>query len=383
MSIQDFSVAIGIESGHASNVEKVLKSLEKIKALDKAMKGSKLASDLANFDLRALSKDAGFDDIKDQLNSANESLRSMLEKTETMDEVFKSGGIMTSKMDALKQEVVDALNVANSDMRDNVSSVKNNVGRLKDKLRGIEEAVESIATNGASTKDVDALKAMIKPLETQWEGAFKIIDETIPIHTTTVTREVRDGNSGVKAEISKEVASMLKVIRDMIGGMASGKDMGDLTKKIQDVLDSIRTVKHLVTNSLMKSMPGTSMPPPAGGQPPPGVPPSPAAILGMKPLAPFPGAPPVPSVPSPTVSFNNLGRPYVGTGTQKRVLTLDEAQKMHERNVPVGGGKTQDDLKAWIERELAGMKKDIIAEVKKEKEKEPAGESVLGEGDVR
>jgi hypothetical protein len=384
-SIQDFSVAIGIESGNASNVEKVLKNLERIKKLDKEIKGSKLAQDLADFDLTKLSKDAGFDEIRERLESANESLRSMLEKTDTMDAVFRSGGIMTGKMDALKQELTDALNATKSDMQSNVNSVKKNVGRLKDKLREISEGVEAILNDAVKGKDLVEIKEGLKTAGTQWEGVFTALDQTMPTHTTAVKMRIAEEERNLAALINTTATTMMKAIKDMVDGISAGKGIESLTKEVQAMHDSVRTVKTLVTNSLVKALasgtpPGSTYRPPPPGYPqvpPPGPPAAPAAGIAL------PAAPGAPAIPPPTVRFNDLGRPYVGTDTQKRILGLEEAQKMYERNVPVGGGKTPDDLKAWIDAQLKDMKKDIIAEVKKEREKEPVGDSVLGEGDVR
>jgi hypothetical protein len=382
-SIQDFSVAIGIESGNASNVEKVLKNLERIKKLDKEIKGSKLAQDLADFDLTKLSKDAGFDEIRERLESANESLRSMLEKTDTMDAVFRSGGIMTGKMDALKQELTDALNATKSDMQSNVNSVKNNVGRLKDKLREISEGVEAILNDAVKGKDLVEIKEGLKTAGTQWEGVFTALDQTMPTHTTAVKMRIAEEERNLAALINTTATTMMKAIKDMVDGISAGKGIESLTKEVQAMHDSVRNVKTLVTNNLVKALasgtpPGSTYRPPPPGYPqvPPGPPAAPAA--GLVPIS--EGGMPRPSAPA--VYFDKETKePFQKVAGIKKNVTLEEA--LYQKYQEFGGGHDLDKLKAWMDEKMDAQKKDIIAEVKKEREKEPVGDSVLGEGDVR
>jgi len=395
MSISDFSVSIGIDSGNARNTERVLKTLQKIKELDKKMQTSKLAKNLADFDLTKMSKDAGFDELRERLTVANDSLRDMLKKVDTMDEAFKTGGAIGEKVEEFMEQVRQQLDTAIDTIESKVDGVKRNVGnnlkKVRDKIDEVNNGIESVLVDMARKEDTEKLHARLDKAVTLWSSELNdVLDQTLTPIPQNLIQLIRDNLVSKVEHVGREtqlaMVDMRKAMQDLAGGLSKNASMDDLKKELQAVHDTLRTVRILVTDKLTESMKKRKQQPPPGGPPP--IPP------GREDVA-RPPPPPTTTVPvsekaSPTwrVTFNNLGRPVVSTTKEGFLKTIPPPEEFREMVEAKRFGELSpammDKINEFLKREgleIVDAVKEEIRELKKDEKVK--GESVLSEDDVK
>jgi len=396
MSISDFSVSIGIDSGNARNTERVLKTLQKIKELDKKMQTSKLAKNLADFDLTKMSKDAGFDELRERLTVANDSLRDMLKKVDTMDEAFKTGGAIGEKVEEFMEQVRQQLDTAIDTIESKVDGVKRNVGnnlkKVRDKIDEVNNGIESVLVDMARKEDTEKLHARLDKAVTLWSSELNdVLDQTLTPIPQNLIQLIRDNLVSKVEHVGREtqlaMVDMRKAMQDLAGGLSKNASMDDLKKELQAVHDTLRTVRILVTDKLTESMKKRKQQPPPGGPPP--IPPGREDVARPPPAAPTTTVP-VSEKASPTwrVTFNNLGRPVVSTTKEGFLKTIPPPEEFREMVEAKRFGELSpammDKINEFLKREgleIVDAVKEEIRELKKDEKVK--GESVLSEDDVK